>query len=212
MEFASRQDAGKRLGRHLQNENVAADWVLGLPRGGVVVAAEVAEILRRPLDVLIVRKIGHPGCREFAVGALAEAGVVILDKSALGENSLVSADVNQVIEEETDRLCEYETKFRRGVFRNLKEKTALIVDDGLATGATAEAAVMSARKQGADRVILAVPVAAAVSAKRLERVADEVIALVTDPDFDAVGCYYAFFPQTIDEEVLTLLGVGLSPR
>ena len=211
MEFASRQDAGKRLGSYLQRQKVETDWVLGLPRGGVVVAAEVAEILQRPLDVLVVRKIGHPRCREFAVGALAEAGIVILDKSALSTKELLRSDLDKIIEEETARLVDCQRRFCRDAARNFAAKTVLIIDDGLATGATAEAAVLSARKQGANRIVVAVPVAAAASAKRLGNVADEVIALMLDEDFDAVACYYEVFPQTTDEEVLALLSVGFSP-
>src|ERR1035437_5419142 len=101
MKFASRQDAGWRLGRLLCQQGVKADWVLGLPRGGVVVAAEVARALQCPLDVLIVRKIGHPWHREFAVGALAEPDVVILDEASLGEKSLARFQLNEVIAEET---------------------------------------------------------------------------------------------------------------
>ena len=105
--FASREDAGRRLGRWLRGRNVGVDLVLGLPRGGVVVAAEVASVLNRPLDVLVVRKIGHPLQREFAVGALAEDGVVVLDTGALGADALVRAELEYVIKEEQENLKKY---------------------------------------------------------------------------------------------------------
>ena len=204
MVFASRQDAGRQLGRRLQ-QGVEADLVLGLPRGGVVVAAEVAQALKVPLDVLIVRKVGHPMHREFAVGALAERDVIVLDQAVIGSNPIVRAELSEVIEEEKQRLRSYENRFHGAAAPELAQKRVVLVDDGLATGATTEAAVLSARKQHARRVIVAAPVASANAVERLRRVADEVIVLFVDPDFDAVGRYYDSFSQTTDEEVLELL-------
>src|SRR5881275_1060699 len=111
--FESREDAGRKLGEYLRQEGIQADLVLGLPRGGVVVAAEVAHTLGLPLDALIVRKIGHPMHREFAVGALAENGVVVLDEVVIGRNPLVRAELDEVIEEEKQRLSSYQSKFHR---------------------------------------------------------------------------------------------------
>jgi predicted phosphoribosyltransferase len=204
MVFASREEAGQRLGQHLRNEGAEADLVLGLPRGGVIVAAEVAHALHCPLDVLIVRKIGHPWYREFAVGALAEPDVVVLDESVVGRNPLLRGELEQVVREETARLRAYQSRFHQGT-PDLADKIVLLVDDGLATGATMEAAVLSARKQNARKTIVAVPVASTNAVDRLQRVADDVIALLVDPDFDAVGRYYNSFPQTSDEQVLELL-------
>jgi len=205
MVFASREEAGRRLGHHLREEGVDVDVVAGLPRGGVVVAAEVARILQRPLDVLVVRKIGHPWHREFAVGALAENGVVVLDEKVIGSSPLVRAELDEVIAEEAGRLEQYRLKFHHREKADFGGKTVALVDDGLATGATTEAAVLSARKQNARTIIVADPVASPNAVERLARVADEVIALFVDPDFDAVGRYYEFFSQTTDEEVLDLL-------
>jgi len=205
MEFASREDAGQKLGAFLRERNIRPDIVLGLPRGGVVVASEVACILDVPLDVLIVRKIGHPLQREFAVGAMAEGGVVLLDERVIGSNPVIRAQLENVITEETQRLREYETRFHRLIAPALQNKQVLLVDDGLATGATTEAAVLSARKHGAASVVVAVPVASSNAVQRLQRVSDEVIALIVDPDFDAVGRYYDVFSQTSDAEVLELL-------
>jgi len=205
MMFASREDAGQRLGRYLKEQGTRADLVLGLPRGGVIVAAEVAHSLQLPLDVLIVRKIGHPWQREFAVGAMAENGVVVLDEGSIGRHPLIRAELDEIVEEEKERLRAYQARFHREGGPELSGKAVLLVDDGLATGSTTEAAVLSARKQNASKVIVAAPVASTNAAERLEKVADEVEALWVDPDFDAVGRYYEVFTQTTDEEVLDLL-------
>jgi putative phosphoribosyl transferase len=202
MTFASREEAGRRLGHHLRERAVAVDVVVGLPRGGVVVAVEVAGVLGCPLDVLVVRKIGHPLHREFAVGALAEKGVVLLDESVIGPDPSVRVRLAEIIREEQERLVQYERKFHAGSRRELAGMRVVLVDDGLATGATTEGAVQSARKQGASQIIVATPVASTGAVERLTRVADGVIALHVDPDFDAVGRYYHSFRQTTDEEVL----------
>lgn len=203
--FATREDAGLKLGERLKEIGVQADIVLGLPRGGVVVAAAVARVLNLPLDVLIVRKIGHPWHREFAVGAMAEAGVVILHESAVGRNPLVRYELNRVIQEEKERLHEYETKFHPAGELKLKQSCVLLVDDGLATGATTEAAVLAVRQLGAAKVLIAAPVASSNAMERLSKCADKVLVLLEDPDFQAVGRYYKSFSQTTDEEVLNLL-------
>jgi putative phosphoribosyl transferase len=205
MRFSSRAEAGRRLGEELKKEGARADLVLGLPRGGVVVAAEVAQLLHLPLDVLIVRKIGHPLQREFAVGALAEGGVVVLDHRVIGTNPVIRNELDAIIEEETERLKSYQARFHRHGPMHLADKAVLLVDDGLATGATTEAAVMSARKQQAQRVTVAAPVASTSAVERLERLADDVVVLWVDPEFDAVGRYYEAFSQTTDEEVVELL-------
>src|SRR2546429_4187951 len=134
--FASREDAGRRLGRFLKDEGVKADLVLGLPRGGVVVAAEVAHVLNLPLDVLIVRKIGHPLHREFAVGALAETGVVVLDEAVIGDNPIVCAELEEGIREEQDRLRSYEERVHRARAAALRGKGVLLGGYRLGTGAT----------------------------------------------------------------------------
>src|SRR5216110_660505 len=171
MTFASRTDAGQRLGHYLSEQNIRADVVLGLPRGGVVVAAEVARILLCPLDVLVVRKIGHPGHREFAVGALAEENTLVLDEEVINRTGVSPADLKEVLAEEKERLTEYQALFLRANRPLLKDKIVLIVDDGLATGATTEAAVRSAKNREAAQVLVAVPVASDNAAERLARVA-----------------------------------------
>jgi putative phosphoribosyl transferase len=205
MKFASRQDAGRRLGEFLRERGISADLVLGLPRGGVVVAAEVARKLELPLDVLVVRKIGHPLHREFAVGALAEPEVLLIDELSLAGIPVARSQLERVIAQETARLHEYCLRFHRADAPSLKGKTVLLVDDGLATGATAEAAVLSARRNKARRIIVAAPVSSVSAFNKLERVADEVVVPVVDPGFGAVGQYYENFAQTTDEEVVALL-------
>jgi putative phosphoribosyl transferase len=205
MRFASRQDAGQQLGRLLAERRLAADLVVGLPRGGVVVAAAVAGFLKLPLEVLVVRKIGHPQFREFAVGALAEGGLVVLDESIAMRNPVARAELDKVIAEETARLRDYRSRFHGTEPRDFSGKRVILVDDGLATGATMEVAVKSAQARKARWVTVAVPVASAHAVGRLARLADDVIALLADPAFDAVGQYYADFSQTTDEEVLALL-------
>ena len=206
MVFASREAAGQLLGRSLKEQGRRADLVLGLPRGGVIVAAEVARVLRVPLEVLIVRKIGHPWHREFALGAMAEDGVVVLDNAAVSRNPLLQTQLDQIIDEEKQRLQAYQGRFRPAPL-DLQGKTVLLVDDGLATGSTAEAGVLSARKQNASRIIVAAPVASTNAVERLQKVADEVWCLFIDEGFDAVGRYYEVFSQTTDAEVLDLLRV-----
>ena len=205
MTFASRQDAGQKLGRHLLNEVADVDVVVGLPRGGVVVAAEVAHLLQRPLEILVVRKIGHPQHREFAVGALAENDVVLLNEKVIDSNETMRAELFDIIREEQERLSQYRRKFHQAQRINFCDQAVLLVDDGLATGTTMEAAVLSARRQGARKVMVAVPVGSTNAIVHLQSVADAVFSIVTDPGFQAVGAYYETFSQTADEEVLDLL-------
>jgi putative phosphoribosyl transferase len=205
MKFASRQDAGRQLGRFLRDRGVAADLVLGLPRGGVVVAAEVARELKLPLDVLVVRKIGHPFQREFAIGALAEPDVVSLEDESLRQFPAGRTELDKIIAEETERLREYCRQFHFFKMPALDGQMVLLVDDGLATGATAEVAAISVRRQNAKRIFIAAPVASPQTVGRLRQVADDVIVLFEDFDFEAVGQYYENFLQTSDGEVVALL-------
>jgi putative phosphoribosyl transferase len=202
MIFESREEAGQRLGQLLREKGIAPDLVLGLPRGGVVVAGQVAEVLQCPLDVLVVRKIGHPWHREFALGAMAEDGTVLLDAAS---EWIDSPELNAVIAEERTRLRDYSIRFHPTGPLSLQDRRVLIVDDGLATGATTEVAVRSARKQAAAQVIVAVPVASDSAVHRLAKVADQVVAVTVDPGFQAVGLYYHSFEQSTDDEVLSIL-------
>jgi predicted phosphoribosyltransferase len=203
MSFASREEAGLKLGEYLHGSD--AEIVLGLPRGGVIVAAGVAHVLHLPLDIVVVRKVGHPRHREFAVGALAQGDVVVLDQAVIDSTHVSQRELDEIISEEKERLREYQRRFVRSPANSLERKAVVLVDDGLATGATMEAAILSARHSNAQKVIVAVPVASESAFERVTRLADEAVALLVDPQFDAVGRYYERFAQTTDEEVLHVL-------
>ena len=168
-------------------------------------AAEVARELKLPLDVLVVRKIGHPFQREFAVGALAEPDVVSLNEESLRDFPLVQSALDGVVAEEKIRLLEYRRRFHLSEMPPLEGKNILLVDDGLATGATAEVAAISVRRQNAKRILIAAPVSSPQTVERLRRVADEILVLFEDFDFQAVGQYYENFRQTTDDEVIESL-------
>jgi predicted phosphoribosyltransferase len=182
--------------------------VLGLVRGGVPVAAVVAEQLRAPLDVLVVRKLGVPWAAEVAFGALGPGGVRVFNDDIVGR--LYPADVNEVVARETIELRRREEMFRGDwPALDLTGRTAILVDDGLATGATARAAVAVARQLGAAWVVLAVPVGSPEAVELLVEVADEVICQLTPEGFGAVGRFYGDFHQVTDAEVVRLLaGAG----
>ena len=205
MIFASRQEAGERLGEFLRQRGIAADLVLGLPRGGVVVAAGVARELKLPLDVLVVRKIGHPFQPEFAVGALAEPDSLFLNEDSLAEYPIARSKLDKIIAEERERLYEYRRRFHLHEIPVLEGKRVLLVDDGLATGATVEVAALSARKQNASLVVVAAPVASTNAVDRLRRIVDDLEVLSEEPDFEAVGQFYDDFLPTEDAEVISLL-------
>lgn len=205
MRFHSRLEAGLLLGKRLRAAGAMADLVLGLPRGGVVVAAEVARSLECPLATLVVRKIGHPQHRELAVGAIAEPDVVVRDEESVRWNPPNPAELHAVEAEEMERLRRYQKLFHPTGLPELAGKEIWLVDDGLATGATMEAAVRAARKRHAARVKVAVPVASSQALTRIARLADDVFALEVDASFLAVGRYYQAFAQVTDDEVVALL-------
>lgn len=204
--FADRVDAGRQLGAALQSVELDQPVVVGLPRGGVPVAAEVADALRAPLDVIIVRKVGTPGHRELAMGAVGEGGVVVEDERVLRSVRPTPEAVDRIVAEEQAEVGARARRFRSGgERRSLDGRTVVVVDDGLATGSTAEAAVRVARAQGAGRIVVAVPVGAPGAVERLEGVADGVLCLAAPASFGAVGLHYRDFSQTTDDEVVRLL-------
>jgi putative phosphoribosyl transferase len=207
--FADRTDAGRRLGRALARQDWVAPLVLGLPRGGVPVAAQVARALNAPLDVVVARKIGAPGRPEFGVGAVTAEGPPYYSEAALAAFDLTP--------ERLARACEREraeAKRRLAAYRDgrpepeVAGRDVIVVDDGLATGVTAMAAVR--QLSGALRVVLAVPVCAPEAAAEFEEMVAGLVALAAPRRFEAVGRWYGDFGQVSDATVLRLLGAGSS--
>ena len=200
-------DAGRALARALAAFGGAADViVLGLPRGGVPVASEIARSLGLPLDVLVVRKLGLPWQPELAMGAIASGGAMVLNKDVLRHSAFGEEALEQVKRRELVELERRERAFRgTSPPLDVSGRTAIVVDDGLATGATMEAAVRALRIQGAARVVVAVPVASVEARERVAALADEVFCLETPRYFSAVGQWYRDFDQTSDREVSELL-------
>jgi putative phosphoribosyl transferase len=208
VEFVDRVDAGKRLAARLQHLRGQDVVVLGVPRGGVPVAAEVARSLGAPLDVVVVRKLGLPWQPELAMGAIGEGGYSVLDRSLVARAG-VSAEQLQAVEQRERQVLDTRVALlRRGRAPvDLTGRVAVVVDDGIATGATARVACEVARHLGAERVVLAVPVAAADSLRAVTE-ADEVVCVATPEPFVAVGNHYRSFGATRDEEVVALLEAG----
>jgi predicted phosphoribosyltransferase len=205
--FRNRRDAGKRLATRLKEYAGARDViVLALPRGGVPVAFEIASALSAPLDVFLVRKLGVPGHAELAMGAIAERDVEVLNHELIEDLGIPPAQVRHVATRERLELERRGLLFREGREPlDLNGRTVILVDDGLATGATMEAAVAAVRRHTPARVLVAVPVGSREACVRLGRLADALVCLDIPDPFDAVGCWYEEFDQTSDEEVVRLL-------
>ena len=205
--FPNRAEAGRLLAEKLENYVGRSDVVvLGLPRGGVPVAYEVAQRLGAPLDVFVVRKLGVPGFEELAAGAIASGGVRVLNEDVV--RALPNADqlIESVTEKETVELERREQTYRDGrPAPELRGRVVILVDDGLATGATMRAAVAALRQRGVAKIVVAAPVGAPDTCRELEQEADETICAITPEFFQAVGQYYEDFSQTSDEEVRELL-------
>jgi predicted phosphoribosyltransferase len=207
MRFTDRRHAGRELARLLKTYAGRSDViVLGLPRGGVPVAAEVARTLGVPFDVFIVRKLGVPGHEELGFGAIAQGGVQVLNEPLIRDLALPRPVVEQVAAREQVELDRRDALYRAGrPFPVIRDRVVILVDDGLATGATMEAAVTALRRLQPARVVVAAPVGAKETCDRLSAVGDEVICAAMPDPFDAVGLWYDDFSQTTDEEVRALL-------
>ena len=214
MIFADRTDAGRRLAAELSWLLPQHPIVVALPRGGVPVAVEVAAALDAPLELLSVRTIGAPQTPEFAVGAMAEDGVAIVDSGTVAALGLTDADIERVVERESRELRRRVERYRGGEPpTGVRGRTVVVVDDGLATGLTVLAAVRTLRGRGAARIIVAVPVGSPQAAAMLREEADEVVCLEVPDDLGGVGRWYRDFAQVSDEEVLSLLGrTGAPPH
>lgn len=206
--FRDRAEAGRELGERLAGQYAGRDdvLVLALPRGGVAVGREVADILDAPLDVLVVRKLGFPGQTELAMGAIASGGVRVLNDALLGQTGVSQALVDDVVARECVELERREVLYRGDrAAPDATGKTVLVVDDGLATGSTMLAAVQALRSLRAVRIVVAVPTAPRQTCEALEDVADEVVCLRQPDPFYAVGLSYEDFAEVQDDEVRALL-------
>jgi putative phosphoribosyl transferase len=205
--FENRAEAGRQLAEKLDEYEGRGDViVLGLPRGGVPVAYEVAKRLRAPLDVFTVRKLGVPGFEELAAGAIASGGVRVLNQDVVRAIPHAEEAIEAVTARETAELERREQIYREGrPPPELRDRTVILVDDGLATGATMRAAVKALRQRGVAKIVVAVPVGPPDTCRELEQEADETICLSTPAFFQAVGQYYEDFSQTSDEDVRELL-------
>ncbi|OPG03803.1 phosphoribosyltransferase [Microbispora sp. GKU 823] len=205
--FVDRRDAGLRLGERLRGLPGTEDAVvLGLPRGGVPVAFQVARALGAPLDVIVVRKLGVPYQPELGFGAIGEGGVRVVNPDVVRLANITRAEMAEVERRERAELERRARRFRGGREPvDLAGRTVIVVDDGIATGGTARAACQVARAHGASRVVLAVPVGAPETIASLRRDADEVVCLDTPDHFYAIGAWYDDFTQTSDEDVVDCL-------
>jgi putative phosphoribosyl transferase len=206
MMFTDRRQAGRLLGKELRRFRPVDPVVLGLPRGGVPVAAEVARALEAPLDVIVVRKLGVPHHPELAMGAIGEGDVCYIDWDVVSELGLSGRELALTVRRERAELASRVRRVRAGRPQlDLTGRTVIMVDDGIATGSTITAAIRVARALGAGRVVVATPVAPEDTVRSLRRIADEVVVLESPQPFYAVGEAYLAFGQTGDNEVQQIL-------
>jgi len=204
--FRDRTEAGQLLAKELSKYANCHDLlILALPRGGVPVGFEVAKGLNAPLDIFVVRKLGVPGEEELAMGAIATGGIRVLNEEAIGLMGISNQVIEAVSAREQDELRRRELAYRGYTAPpQVSGKTAIVVDDGIATGSTMRAAIAALRQQCPSKLMVAVPTASPSSCDELRTIADEVVAMMTPEPFFAVGHWYAIFDQTTDEEVRQL--------
>lgn len=205
--FRDRTDAGRQLAAKLQNYgDTEGLLVLALPRGGIVPGYEIASSLKCPLDVLIVRKIGAPYQPELAVGAVSETGTVVLNESVITFSAIPEKYIKDEISRQKTEIARRVDLYRNGRgIPDLKGKTIILVDDGVATGATMKAAISTLKKEEIKKLVVALPVAPPDTAAELRRLVDEMVCLETPEYFMAVGSFYSNFTQVTDEEVVEFL-------
>lgn len=205
--FRDRSEAGRLLADALSTYAGRADvLVLALPRGGIPVAWQIAKALGAPLDVFVVRKLGAPGNPELAMGAVAPGGVCILQEQIIADLRVPAAEVARIAADEQERVRQNEGLYRRNLPAHaIAASTAIVVDDGIATGSTMRAAIAALRQLQAARIIVAVPVAPPSTCRDLEGLADQVVCLATPEMFFTVGQWYVDFEQVQDEEIIAIL-------
>lgn len=207
MKFRDRRSAGEQLGALLAGRTWSRPLVLALPRGGVPVALEVARALKAPLEILVARKVGAPGHREFGIGAIAEGGISIFDERSVARLGLSPAQLESLVEAEQQELRRRVRRYRSGrALPDLRNRDVILVDDGLATGVTAQAGLQSLKLRSPAKLVLAAPVCARQTRDRLAAFADEVVVVACPEPFIAVGLFYEDFSQTTDAEVMELVG------
>ena len=212
--FRNRKEAGQLLALELADYADSKDCVvLALPRGGVPVAHEISHALRIPLDILVVRKLGVPGHEELAMGAIASGGIRIINPHTLSALGISSGAVAEVERRELMEMERRERLYRgsKGPLE-VREKSVILVDDGIATGATIRAAIASLRQRGAHRIVVASPVAPESVVSILVNVAEEIVCVLKPKDFGGVGWWYEDFSQTSDEEVRQILNLESEPQ
>ncbi|QSQ26665.1 phosphoribosyltransferase [Pyxidicoccus parkwayensis] len=208
MDFEDRVDAGRRLAEQLLERGYTGEdtLVLGLPRGGVPVAYEVASALGTPLDVWVVRKVGAPGFQELGLGAVSEGGIAFLNRGLMEEVGATEDEVRATVRRKSAEVNERVTRFRRGApAPAIEGKVVLLVDDGIATGGTMRAAIQSLRLRHPGRIVLAVPVAATQTLEELQPLVDDVVCVLPTPSLYAISQWYSDFHQVPDEDVVELL-------
>ncbi len=208
--YKDRREAGTRLAAALSHYKGRKDLiVLGLPRGGVVVGYEIAQRLECPLDVLIIRKLGFPGQPELAIGAISETGTIVLNEEIIATYDVSEEYIKDEISRQTEEIARRKSLYRGGkALRPLNEKVVLLVDDGVATGATMKAAVSTLKGDATARLIVALPVASRPAEEEIKKMVNEWICLEVPEYFVAVGSFYQNFTQVPDEEVIELLKSG----
>lgn len=206
MHFADRRQAGKKLAERLLKHAFQEPIVLGLPRGGVPVAHEVARVLNAPLDIWVVRKVGHPDHPEFGLGAVAEGGVVYLNPASAATLGGAQPEIQELVRRKQAEVAARVSRLRGGrPAPKLSGRTVILVDDGIATGGTVRAAIYSIRAAHPARLVLAVPVAASQPLRELSALVDEVVCLHATSQLHSVGSFYRDFQQVSDAEVVELL-------